>query len=303
MPVLTNPSGWASSLSTWVQNAKSQGVPLYAVSAENEPDSCGINTTTSYSPSELATWIANYLGPAMHAIGVKVMGPETQNSCGFGNQSSGYFGAIYSNTTAYNYLDIAATHQYGCSDPPMQGQNGFPNLNAAGKEYWETETTLGPSDDTIDSGIVIAQTMQSDLTQSNVNAWHYWWMYSGPPAGLYDTNTNQWSKRLWAMGNYSRFVRPGFNRIDTAGTPPSGVALSAYTNTLNGQVVIVVINSNNSATPLSLYFPGNNVPCSLTPYETSANDNLTQLSNVSVSGSRVSVTLDPMSIVTFAGTP
>jgi hypothetical protein len=45
------------------------------------------------------------------------------------------------------------------------------------------------------------------------------------------------------------------------------------------------------------------VPCSLTPYETSANDNLTQLSNVSVSGSRVSVTLDPMSIVTFAGTP
>lgn len=100
-----------------------------------------------------------------------------------------------------------------------------------------------------------------------------------------------------------QFVRPGFNRIDTAGTPPSGVTLSAYTNTSNGQVVIVVINSNSSATPLSLYFPGNNVPCSLTPYETSANDNLTQLSNVSVSGSRVSVTLDPMSIVTLAGTP
>ncbi len=43
MPVLTNPTGLASDLVTWVQNAKTQGVPIYAVSAENEPDSCGIN--------------------------------------------------------------------------------------------------------------------------------------------------------------------------------------------------------------------------------------------------------------------
>ncbi len=68
MPVLTNPTGLASALVTWVQNAKTQGVPIYAVSAENEPDSCGINSTTSYSAAQLAAWI-DVLGPAMAAIG------------------------------------------------------------------------------------------------------------------------------------------------------------------------------------------------------------------------------------------
>ena len=38
--MLTNPQDWASKLVTWVQNAKSQGVPIYAVSGENEPDRC-----------------------------------------------------------------------------------------------------------------------------------------------------------------------------------------------------------------------------------------------------------------------
>ena len=51
MPVLTNGQDLAKNLVSWVQNAKSQGVPIYAVSAENEPDSCGINQTTSYSPA------------------------------------------------------------------------------------------------------------------------------------------------------------------------------------------------------------------------------------------------------------
>ena len=82
MPVLSNPSGLASSIVSYVQNAKSNGVSLYAVSGANEPDSCGINSTTSYSPAELVSWI-NTLGPALANLGVKLMAPETENVCGF----------------------------------------------------------------------------------------------------------------------------------------------------------------------------------------------------------------------------
>ena len=110
VPVLTNPQGLADSLVSWVQNAKSQGVPLYAVSAENEPDSCGINSTTSYSATQLATWIGTYLGPAMAPLGVKVMGPETQNACGF----TSYFSAIQSDAAAWSSVGILASHEYGC---------------------------------------------------------------------------------------------------------------------------------------------------------------------------------------------
>ena len=299
VPVLTNPQDWANTLASYVQKAMSQGVPLYAVSAENEPDSCGINSTTSYSATQLATWIGGYLGPAMAPLGVKVMGPETQNACGF----TSYFSAIQSDTAAWSSVGILASHEYGCGTLPSE-----PSIASANKEYWETEVDTGAASgdspgDGIASALLTATTMHNDLTKANLNAWHYWWMYCSNNSGcLYDTGTKVWTKRLWAMGNFSRFVRPGWKRVATSGTAPSGVLVSAYINPANNALSIVAINSNTSAKDVSFYVSGS-APCSLTPYETSASKNLGQGSAVSVSQSRVSVTLSAQSVTTFVGTP
>jgi glucuronoarabinoxylan endo-1,4-beta-xylanase len=298
-PVLTNPTGLASALVTWVQNAKTQGVPIYAVSAENEPDSCGINSTTVYSAAQLATWI-DVLGPAMAAIGVKVMAPETMNACGF----TTYFNAIKADTAAWNAVNIFASHEYGCGTLPSE-----PSIAAAGKEYWETEVDTGTgkgdsSGDGIASALPMATTLHNDLTKANLNAWHIWWLYnaSGNGGCLYDTTNNVWSKRLWVLGNYARFVRPGYMRVSTSGTMPSGVLVTAYQNPADGTVAVVAINSNTSATPLSLYISGV-VPCSITPWVTSATDNLVSKTPITVSGARFSATLDAQSVTTFVGKP
>jgi len=299
VPVLTNPQGLAASLVSWVQNAKSQGVPLYAVSAENEPDSCGINSTTSYSAAQLAAWI-DVLGPAMAAIGVKVMAPETQNACGF----TSYYSAIHSDSAAWNAVSIFASHEYGCGTLPSE-----PAIAAADKEYWETEVDTGTasgdsSGDGIASALLMGQTMHNDLTKANLNAWHLWWLYEGGNTGgcLYDTGSKVWTKRLWVMGNYSRFVRPCWVRVATSGTSPSGVLVSAYINPANNALSIVAINNNTSSSNVSFYVSGA-APCSLTPYETSASKSLGQGSAVSVSQSRVSVTLSAQSVTTFVGMP
>jgi glucuronoarabinoxylan endo-1,4-beta-xylanase len=299
VPVLTNPQDWANTLASYVQKAMSQGVPLYAVSAENEPDSCGINSTTSYSATQLATWIGGYLGPAMAPLGVKVMGPETQNACGFKT----YFSAIQSDTAAWNAVGIFASHEYGCGTLPSE-----PTIAAANKEYWETEVDTGTASgdspgDGIASALLTVTTMHNDLTKANLNAWHYWWLYCSNNSGcLYDTGTKVWAKRLWAMGNFARFVRPGWKRVDTAGSPPSGVLVSAYINPANDALSVVAINSNTSAKDVSLYISGK-APCSLTPFETSASKNLGQGAAVNVSQSRVTVTLAAQSVTTFVGTP
>jgi glucuronoarabinoxylan endo-1,4-beta-xylanase len=299
VPVLTNPQGLADSLVSWVKNAKSQGVPIYAVSAENEPDSCGINQTTSYSSTQLATWIGSTLGPAMAGLGVKVMAPETQNACGF----TSYFSAIQSNTDAWNAVNIFASHEYGCGTLPSE-----PSIAAANKEYWETEVDTGAASgdspgDGIASALLTASTIHNDLTKANLNAWHYWWMYCSNNSGcLYDTGTKVWTKRLWAMGNFSRFVRPGWKRVATSGAAPSGVQVSAYINPATNALSIVAINGNASSANVSFYI-GGHPPCSLTPYETSASQNLGQGSAVSVSQSRVTVTIAAKSVTTFVGTP
>jgi glucuronoarabinoxylan endo-1,4-beta-xylanase len=299
MPVLSDATGWANALVSYVQNLKNQGVPLYAVSAENEPDSCGINQTTSYSDVQLATWITT-LGPAMKPLGIKVMGPETMNACGF----SKYFTAIKNNAAAWDAVDIFASHEYGCGTLPVQT-----SISAANKEYWQTEVDTGkassdPTGDGIASALLMATTMHNDLTKPNLNAWHLWWVYnaSGNGGCLYDTTTNVWTKRLWVMGNYSRFVRPGWKRVGTSGTPPSGVLVSAYINPENSSLSIVAINSNTSAKDLSFYLSGE-APCSLTPYETSASKDLGQGAALSVSQARVTVTLAAQSVTTLVGTP
>jgi glucuronoarabinoxylan endo-1,4-beta-xylanase len=298
-PVLTNPTGLAGALVSWVQNAKTQGVPIYAVSAENEPDSCGINSTTVYSAAQLAAWI-DVLGPALAAINVKLMAPETMNGCGF----TTYFNAIKADTAAWNAVNIFASHEYGCGTLPTQ-----PSIAAAGKEYWETEVDTGTgkgdsSGDGIASALPMATTLHNDLTKSNLNAWHIWWLYnaSGNGGCLYDTTNNVWTKRLWVLGNYARFVRPGFMRVTTTGTMPAGVLLTAYQNPADGTVVVVAINSNTSATPLSVYISGV-VPCSITPWVTSATDNLASKTAITVTGARFSATLDAQSVTSFVGKP
>ncbi len=299
VPVLTNPQDWANNLVSWVNNAKSQGVPLYAVSAENEPDSCGINSTTSYSATQLATWIGSYLGPAMAPLGVKVMAPETQNACGF----TSYFSAIQSDAAAWSSVGIFASHEYGCGTLPSE-----PSIAAANKEYWETEVDTGSasgdsSGDGIASALLTVTAMHNDLTKANLNAWHYWWLYCSNNSGcLYDTSAKVWAKRLWAMGNFARFVRPGWKRVATSGTAPSGVLVSAYINPANNALSIVAINNNTSSANVSFYVSGN-APCSFTPYETSASKSLGQGSAVTVAQSRLTVTLSAQSVTTFVGTP
>jgi len=299
MPVLSDPEGWAKELATYVQNLKNQGVQLFAVSAENEPDSCGINSTTSYSAAQLAAWIP-YLGAAMKPLGVKVMAPETMNACGFAT----YFAAIQKSTAAWDAVDIFASHEYGCGTLPVQ-----PSIAAAGKEYWETEVDTGRASgdstgDSIASALLMATTMHDDLTKPNVNAWHHWWVYnaSGNGGNLFDTTTNVWTKRLWVMGNFSRFVRPGFKRVSTSGTPPSKVLISAYTHEADGTVSIVAINSGTSSANVSLFITGA-TPCKFTPYVTSSSDDLAPKADVTVSASRFTAALEAQSVTTFVGKP
>ena len=104
------------------------------------------------------------------------------------------------------------------------------------------------------------------------------------------------------MGNFSRFVRPGFMRVSTSGTVPSGVQLSAYVNPADGTVAIVAINGNGSSTPLSVYVSGI-VPCTMTPWVTSATDNIASKTAITVANARFSTSLEASSVTTFVGNP
>jgi glucuronoarabinoxylan endo-1,4-beta-xylanase len=293
---LSNGPAWASTIAGFVGLMKASGIDLLAVSAQNEPDakvttyeSCGYTGTT------LATFIATNLGPALAGTGVEILGPESQNWCGFKALAD----PILGDAMAASYTSIIATHEYGCS--PL----AYPAAAQAGKELWETEMydqTLA-ADPGIKSGLRVARLIHDALTISSVNAWHYWWVYPSTVGNgaLWDKTTGQPSKRLYVLGNFSKFVRPGFVRVGTSGAAtPTGVALTAYRHPTDGTLVLAAINTNATPTDVSIFVAGAS-PCTLTPWVTSATDDLAARAAVPLAGSRLSATLDAQSVTTFVG--
>ena len=104
------------------------------------------------------------------------------------------------------------------------------------------------------------------------------------------------------LGNYSRFVRPGYMRVSTSGEEPSGVLISAYTNLEDGTVVVVAINQNSSATPVSLFISAA-APCTVTPWVTSDADSLAEKTAITVTDARFTASLQASSVTTFVGQP
>jgi glucuronoarabinoxylan endo-1,4-beta-xylanase len=295
MGTLTNGAAFATFLKGFVSYMKGQGVPIYAVSSQNEPDANVTYESCAYTGATLASFVGTYLGPAFAGTGVKVMSPETQNWCGFPSYES----ALQANSAAWAATSIVATHEYGCSP------SAYPQIQQAGKEFWETEiydTTTNTADPGMGSGLRVAKLIHDAMTIASMNAWHYWWVFPATTdnGALWDKASGQPAKRLWVEGNYARFIRPGFERIGTTGNAPSGVLVSAYKNPSDGTLVAVAINDNGSATPVSLFLPAG-APCTFTPWVTSATDSLASKAAVSVAGSRVSFTLPPQSVTTFVG--
>jgi glucuronoarabinoxylan endo-1,4-beta-xylanase len=215
----------------------------------------------------------------------------------FDGYNYGY--ALASDQEAWGLLDILGTHQY-------EAQTGepWPADVPDRKPVWQTEMSgvkwwpeQGPSDD-IANGVAVAGWVHSALTVGEANAWLWWWEDAGSTNEGLLLNGNV-TKRFYTYGNYTRFVRPGYTRVDITGEIPADVELTAFTG--SGNTVIVAINRNGSAVDVPIYFAGGTAPSSLTPHLTSASADLAPHSAVTVSGDTFTASLPGTSVTTFVG--
>jgi hypothetical protein len=173
--------------------------------------------------------------------------------------------------------------------------------NSYGKALWETEVSqLSGENSDIANGVYYAQRIFLFMTVAQANAWHYWWIIPfGSDTGLMDTNAGP-TKRMFTVGNYSRFVRPGSYRMDVTNNNP-GTSISAYRGTNSGNFAIVAINP--IPTVVTQIFNLTNFPtvASVTPWITSSNLSLASQSAVSVTNNSFTYQLPASSVVTFAG--
>jgi glucuronoarabinoxylan endo-1,4-beta-xylanase len=123
----------------------------------------------------------------------------------------------------------------------------------------------------------------------------YVWWYIRRFYGPIDDNGNV-TKRGYAISQYARFIRPGFVRISATSSPQDEVFLTAYKN--GSKVVIVCINNDSQPHDQKFILRKGSVS-TFTPYVTSETKNCAQQSEVSVTNSIFTATLDAKSVTTF----
>ncbi len=188
-------------------------------------------------------------------------------------------------------------------DHNYDGANGPANLakNSYGKALWETEVAqLSGEPNDITNGVYYARRIFLFMTVAQANAWNYWWVVpSSSETGLMTRNAGP-TKRMFAVGNYSRFVRPGYYRIDVTNNT-SSTLISAYNDTNSGNFAIVAVNP--TSTGVTQLFNLTNFPAvsSVTPWITSGSLSLASQPPVPVANSSFSYLLPAFSVVTFVG--
>jgi glucuronoarabinoxylan endo-1,4-beta-xylanase len=281
---------WATRMAGFQATCQSSAsVNLYGISVQGEPNFVATYNSMIYTNAEMVNFV-KVLGPKLAALSPvpHLILPEVSDA----TLMAGYVNAMLADGTAAAYLDIVAWHQYA-------GNNATPVANY---RNWMSEMSyFNAFDPTMTNALTMVGDIHAALTVANVTAWHWWELEGGNQSDNenlvgYNGAPTQTTKRSYALGNFAKFIRPGYVRVSTTGTV-SGVSVTAFVS--GTSYVIVAINTGSAAT-LTFGLPRRLT--TMTPYLTDATHDLAAQTGVAVVAGVLSTTLAASSVTTFAGT-
>ncbi len=253
-----NYSGWAKYCMDVAEHFVEEGIPVKFLSPINEPQWDWYNGQEGchYEPAEISRVYLAFLDelesrPAL--AGVKLSGPESGEWGG--DATKKYTSAILNNQRLSEHFDTIDNHSYWSDDMAKKSFKNwmtvkYPDVKLRTSEWCEM---VNGSDFSMDSAIHIAQEIAEDLRILDVVSWTSW--VAVAPGGYRDgliyvdeaSQKYKALKRLWSFGNYSRFVRPGYVRVDlqTAARDHEAMLPTAFAGTNDAgerELVLVFVN-------------------------------------------------------------
>lgn len=231
---------------------------------------------------------------------------------------------------AYNALSADAkkavgridTHTYGGSRRSQLKELALNN----GVNLWMSEVdggaAAGKDNGQMGAALWLAERMTVDLNGMNPSAWILWQAidkhiceagFNGrQDSGMPDINGGFWglavadhdnnniilTKKYYAFGQFSRYIRPGFTMLNV-----SGNNVAAYDEE-NNQLVIVCVNTSGSNRDLDFDLSqfdsvGENVKVIRTSGDVQTGENWNELSPITANGDSFSATLLANSVTTY----
>jgi glucuronoarabinoxylan endo-1,4-beta-xylanase len=266
---------YANYLKAYVRYFEDNDAPLYAISIQNEPDYA--QDWTAWTASDLLNFLKQE-GAGLAAV-KKVMMPE---SFQFRHEMSD---VSVNDATVSKYISIIGGHLYGGKIQT------YPAATDKGMELWETEHYFDT--DSISDIMKLGKEVHDCMVTASMNAYVYWWIIAAN--GLANSGGTIY-KRAYALGQFAKYIRPGYHRVDATATPASGVYVSAYAG--EGKVVIVAVNTSTAAVNQNFVIKGGTAS-QMSSWQTTSSSNMTAGQNYPVSGGSFTGALAAQSITTF----
>lgn len=240
-----------------------EGIPVTDISPINEPqwewndgqEGC------HYEPAECAALLRVFvdeLAKRDSLSGVRISGPESGE---WGGRTREYVNAIMQDEVLKEYFTVLDCHSYWTNKSTKEEFKRWMNINYPDVTLRTSEWVemVNGSDYTMDSAFNLAEEVYNDLTVLEVTAWQYWVGVAngGYRDGLIYVNTSaracRAAKRLWGYGNFTKFIRPGYTRVDCSNPYKDIYNLKSVAFTgvnIDGQeeLVIVIINQEEEKT-------------------------------------------------------
>lgn len=213
-----------------------EGMPVVAVSPVNEPE-WGWNEPKQegchYSPDEAASMLRATLAVfAREGLGhLRIEGPEG----GSWRTARPYFDAIAASPDLRERITHLAVHSYFSTTHDKETTRLHLDRLLPHATLHMTEWTQfkGKRDYGMTSALELARIVMEDVALGRCASWQYW--IAASPYNYHDglvhldksAQTLALTKRLWALGQFSRFVRPGWKllgRPELRGSGRTGAA-------------------------------------------------------------------------------
>ncbi|MBO9699057.1 MAG: carbohydrate-binding protein [Sporocytophaga sp.] len=271
---------------------KTNGVNIYALSFANEPD-YGFDWTW-YSADEVYNFTKNNAS-SLRINGTKVITAESFS------YSKKMYDQILNDPAALANIDIIGCHFYAsdANTPVTFFQYPLADQKAQTKERWMTEHYTNSDANSADiwpDALDVSYEMYRAMVEGQMSVYTWWYIRRQYGPMKEDGNI---SKRGYCFSQYSKFIRPGYYRVDATKNPTTDVYLSAYKK--GDDVAIVAINRSTSSKTITISVPATKVK-TWEKYVTSGSKSLAKEADINMTGTSFQVTLDAQSTTTFNGT-
>lgn len=271
-----NYAAFAAHLKSYVDYYKAQGVDIYAVSIQNEPDYKVDYDGCSYSVPQMLDFVKKQ----GRSVGTRLIAGEMFQ------YNKAYTDALLNDATAVNNFDIVGSHLYGFNFSTTSGD--YPLARDKNKEVWMTEHLFNSTANGIDWlwNPSIKGTLAEELhdcMKANFNAYIYWYIkrYYGlmgetrdtnNPADWYTVSSGEITKRGYIMSHYAKYAT-GRTRIDMNVPNSSSILTTAYEGA--NDYTVILTNKKDTPVIIDIVSPKNIVSASVV--ETNAEVNMSNI--------------------------